>query len=201
MSRWFPILALTLAVFLPLTASAKEKKKKPLALEPLAEEVRAHTGAELTKDQLKALRVASRCLDDDQFWAREMENREPVTQTYETLSGAVVCWQGAEKKASKLDDSFGSALGYIRARARYVEVLRSFYFSLTEKLRTGADIGRLCERLNTTLEQAAAANDAGAGLAESFQTPNAQALAAQLDADIAYWGELVANEHKHQKCK
>lgn len=198
MSRWLIPLVLGTVLLVPLAASAK-KKAKPLVLEPLAADIRAKTG-ELTTDQTKALRQAGRCLEGDRFWAREMENRDPVNQTYETLAGAVVCWQGAEKKAGKQDEGFASAKRFIQARTRYVETLRSFYFALTEKLRTGADQGRLCERLSIALGEAGKANELGAGLAEVFQNEEARALAAQLDADIKYWGEGVASEYKHQKC-
>jgi len=186
-------------LLLPASALAKKKTPKPLVLEGLAADLRAASG-ELASDQLKALKVAGRCVQDDRIWAREMENREPVTQTYETLAGAVVCWQGAEKKAGKVGDSFAAATRFVAARARYVETLRSFYFALTEKFRTGADGQRLCDRLKVALGEAGAANGLGADLAAAFTDEGAKTMAAQLDADIKHWGEVVAAEFKHQKC-
>jgi hypothetical protein len=183
----------------PASALAKKKAPKPLVLEGVAADFRDAAG-ELAADQTKALKVAGRCVQDDRIWAREMENREPVTQTYETLAGAVVCWQGAEKKAGKLGDSFAAATRFIAARARYVETLRSFYFALTEKFRTGADGQRLCDRLTVALGEAGAANELGADLAAAFTNEDAKTMSAQLDADIKHWGEVVATEFKHQKC-
>lgn len=199
MSRWLILAVLSLLLLVPAAALAKKRAPKPLVLEALAVDLRDADG-ELADDQGKALKVAGRCVQDDQRWAREMENREPVTQTYETLAGAVVCWQGAEKKAGKLGEPFAAATRFIGARARYVETLRSFYFALTEKGRTGADGQRLCDRLEVALGEAGAANDLGAGLATAFTNEDAKTMAAQLDADIKHWGELVATEYKHQKC-
>ena len=45
---------------------------------------------------------------DDALWAA-LENCEPLTQIYEMLAGAVVCWQGAEKKAGKVAEEFTAA--------------------------------------------------------------------------------------------
>lgn len=201
MSRRLTLILVMLTFLLPAGAVAKKKKKnaKPLVLEALAVDLKAD-GAELSDAQVKALKVAGRCVRDDGLWAREMENREPVTQTYETLAGAVVCWQGAEKKASKVTEEFTAQSRFFSARARYVETLRSFYFALTEKFRTGADQERLCDRLKTALSDVGKANDLGADLASAFSDPGAQAMSAQLDADIKHWGEIVATEFKHQKC-
>ncbi len=200
MSRWLIPAVLSLVLLLPVAATAKKKKSpKPLVLEVLATDLRAEDGT-LADDHRKALKVAGRCVQDDGIWAREMENREPVTQSYETLAGAVVCWQGAEKKAGKLGEPFSTAARFISARARYVETLRSFYFALTEKFRTGADGQRLCDRLRIALGEAGQANDLGAGIASAFKNDGARAMAAQLDADIKHWGEVVAAEFKHQKC-
>ena len=44
------------------------------------------------------------------------------------------------------------------------------------------------------------ANELGADLASAFSDPGAQAMSAQLDADIKHWGEIVATEFKHQEC-
>ena len=200
MSRRLTLILVMMTFLLPAGAVAMKKKKvKPLVLEALAVDLKAD-GAELSDAQFKALKVAGRCVRDDGLWAREMENREPVTQTYETLAGAVVCWQGAEKKAAKVTEEFSAQNQFVSARARYVETLRSFYFALTEKFRTGADQERLCDRLKTALSDAGKANDLGANLASSFRDPAAQAMSAQLDADIKHWGEIVATEFKHQKC-
>jgi len=199
MSRWLIPAVLSLALMMPAAAMAKKKTPKPLVLEVLAADLRGEDGA-LSDEHRKVLKVAGRCVRDDGIWAREMENREPVTQTYETLAGSVVCWQGAEKKAGKLGEDFAAAGRFITARARYVETLRSFYFALTEKFRTGADGERLCDRLKTALGEAGAANAVGADLAAAFRDEGARAMSAQLDADIKHWGELVAGEFKHQKC-
>jgi len=200
MPRWLILATFSLTLVLPVASHAKKKKApKPLVLEALAVELRGQDG-ELTADQTKALKVAGRCVRDDAIWARAMENREPVTQTYETLAGAVVCWQGAEKKAGKLGEEFAAQQRFISARARYIETLRSFYFALTEKFRTGADQERLCDRLKVALGEAGQANALGADLASAFTDEGARAMAGQLDADIKHWGELVAGEFKHQKC-
>ena len=199
MPRWIILAVFSLLLLVPVSSLAKKKAPKPLVLEGVAADFRDAAG-ELAADQVKALKVAGRCVQDDRIWAREMENREPVTQTYETLAGAVVCWQGAEKKAGKVEGSFAAATRLIGARARYVETLRSFYFALTEKFRTGADGQRLCDRLKVALGEAGAANDLGADLAAVFTNEAAKTMAAQLDADIKHWGEVVAAEFKHQKC-
>ena len=201
MSHRLFLVVLSLTLLLPVAAVAKKKKKapKPLVLEAIAVDLRGEDGA-LDDDQRKALKVAGRCVRDDAIWARSIENREPVTQTYENLAGAVVCWQGAEKKAGKLGEGFAVAARFITARARYIETLRSFYFALTEKFRTGADSERLCDRLKVALGEAGAANAVGADLAAAFTDEGARAMAAQLDADIKHWGELVAQEFKNQKC-
>jgi hypothetical protein len=203
MCRWFPVFVLSVSVLLPLSASAKGKKPKPLVLEPLAQEIRETSGAELTKHHLKVLRNAGRCLNDDKFWVREMENRDPVTQIYETLSGAVVCWQDAEKKGAKLKlgEEWSSSQRYISTRTRYVESLRSYFFALSEKLRAGADVGRLCARLKTSLEDAVKAKEEAEGLNESFQTADARALAEQLMSDVWAFNENIAAEYGHQKCE
>ena len=199
MSRRLLLSLLAVSLLLPGFALAKKKTPKPLVLEPIAAELRVG-GAELSKNQTKALKVAGRCLQDDALWARALENREPLTQIYEMLSGSVVCWQGAEKKAGKVSEEFGAAKSFITARARYIETLRSFYFALGEKFRAGADHDRLCDRLRTAVGEAAAANSIGADLQQKFNGDGAKLLAAQLDADIRGIGEQVAAEFKNQKC-
>ena len=200
MSRWMLLFSLSIALLLPGLAVAKKKAPKPLVLEPIAVDLRVD-GAELSKDQLKALKVAGRCVKDDALWARALENREPLTQIYEMLAGAVVCWQGAEKRAGKVAEEFSAAKSFITARTRYIEMLRSFYFALGEKFRAGADHDRLCDRLRAAVGEAAAANEAASGLIEKFNNDPARQLAAQLDADIRGTGEQVAAEYKNQKCK
>jgi len=199
MSRWLIPAILSLVLLLPTVALAKKKTPKPLVLEVIAADLRGEDGV-LADDQRKVLKIAGRCVRDDGIWSRAMENREPVSQTYETLAGAVVCWQGAEKKAGKLGEPFAAAARFIGARARYVETLRSFYFALTEKYRTGADGQRLCDRLKVALGEAGVANALGADLASAFTNQGAKEMSAQLDADIKHWGEVVAGEFKHQKC-
>ncbi|MEE2828164.1 MAG: hypothetical protein VX498_03165 [Myxococcota bacterium] len=188
---------LVLVVLLPVTASAK-KPPKPMLLEPFAAELREQKG-ELSKQEDKALRVASRCLKDDELWVQRMEN-DPVNRTYESLGGAVVCWQGAEKQALKSGDGFGAARQWIQTRTRYVETLRSFFFAMMEKLQPGADRKRVCDRLTTALKEVASAKSVGEALVEAFQSGSAKALAGQLDADVTHWGETLVQHFENQKC-
>ncbi len=201
MSRRLILLFLVLSLVLPAAAVAGKKplKRKPLQLDPLGAEIAAK--GEFTDDQWKTLRVASRCLDSDRNWQREQERpgtNVPVHSIYELLSSAVVCWQGAEKKAVKAGEAFAPT-PWVVARARYLEAYRSFMWAIIAKLEGERE--RVCGRLDTAKDEASAAITAAAGLADKFETTEAKEMGFQLDQEAQALGAMIEDEYRHQKCK
>lgn len=202
MPRRITLLLLALALLLPAAAAAGKKpmKRKPLLLDPLGVEIAAK--GEFTDDLYKTLRVADRCLDGDKHWQREQERpgtNVPVNSLYELLSGAVVCWQGAEKKATKAGEPFAPATPWIVARARYLEAYRSFMWAIVAKME--GDRAVVCRRLETAREEAGAAITAGSGLADLFNNTEAKSMGLQLDQEAQALGAMIEDEYRHQKCK
>jgi hypothetical protein len=180
------------------SAPLAAKEPKPLrVLGPLSLEL-SEQGA-LTGDADKALRQADRCIDSDKQWERAQVNEVPLTQLYETLSSAVVCWQDAEKKGEKLGESYLPAQRWVAARARYVEAYRSFVWAGTAK-REG-DLMAVCKRLTESMRIVGDANTAAAAMTGLHTSPESQALAAALDQSTRGLGEAIADEFEHQKCK
>ncbi len=193
------LLLVVLSLLLPTAAVAKELKRKPLKkLDVLGIELAAK--GEYSDDMYKAVRKADRCLEADRNWLREQERPDPVpvTQLYELVAGAVVCWQGAEAKALKLGPEFEPATLWIQSRTRYIESFRSFLWGIVAKY--DGEQAVTCRRLTTAMEEAAAMQAASMGLATKYTTEGAQALGAQADGEAAALGQMIADEFRHQKC-
>jgi len=196
-SRYFFIIA-GIALFISMPAQAAKKQPKPLKhLSALVEEVAAH--GEISKEAHKALSYADRCLRDDATWERGMQNQVPVNQTYELLSGAVMCWQSAEKKFAKVGDSLSVAGKWVSARARYIEAFRGYLWGIDAKM--SGERSQACRRLREAVRQAALANDASVGLADAFTVDSAKALALAAEKLSGEMGAIVASEFKNQKCE
>jgi hypothetical protein len=185
------ILALLL---LPLSVQARPKG--PSLIEPLVAEL---TLDPANKDQAKAIKAAERCLDTDSLWERAQENNDPISQVYESLTTAVTCWQGAEKKAAKAGEAMGSLPAWVSARARYLESFRSFVWALDAKFAGNQTY--ICKRLQTARVEGAAAVVAAENLVDRFGTNEAKALAAAQEATTAAMAQNIADEFAHQKCK
>jgi len=199
LSRSLLLALLGLGLLLPVSSDAREMKRKPLLLDGLGEELAAK--GEYTDDMYKGLKKADACLKADAHWEREQSrpgSNIPINQIYETLASAVVCWQGAEKKAQKLGDDFAPVTRWVTARTRYIESYRSFVWSLDAKM--SGDRAQVCRRLGTAKEQTEAATAAAADLASTYTTPLAQALGAQLDSEAQGLRQIVGDEFLNQKC-
>lgn len=195
----FASACLTASLSLCIAGSAlAAPKARAMLLQPLADELAVPEGQEQSKDVVKGLNVAERCLKQDRSWQRSQENQVPVNQLYESLSSAVVCWQGAEKKAQKAGEPGAPLAWWTTARARYIESFRTYLWAIDAKL--AGDRAFVCRRLGSAMVEKAAAEAAGAGLADKYQQVAAQALAAQLSADIGGLAEAIEAEHKNQGC-
>lgn len=186
-----------LALSLPTIAAAKEKAPKPSFVQPLLDELA--TRGELSKDQSKALKAAHRCIDSDRNWERGQDNQLTPTQLYEAASGAVVCWQGAEKKATKLGEAMVPATGWIAARARYLEAYRDYLWAIEAKLK--GDRIFTCKRLVTAMGAREKMVDSHKGLAESFTVEHAQGFGALQTSLSDALAQSIEGEHGNQKCE
>ncbi len=195
----FALLCLAACLLVGSSAFAqKAKKAKEMLLAPLAAEFAPAEGEELSKDSKKALNVSERCLKQDRSWLRAQENQVPVNQLYESLSSAVVCWQGAEKKAAKAGEVAAPLAWWTAARARYIESYRTYLWAIDAKL--AGDRAFVCRRLGSALTESNLAIDASEGLSDKYKGVAAQALAAQLMADVGGLSSAIGSEHKNQGC-
>ncbi len=190
------LVPLCLLVAAPLEA-AKKAPKALKFLPALVEE--ASSKGELSKEAYKALRYADRCLGDDRNWERGMKNQVPVNETYELLGGAVMCWQTAEKKLTKVGDSLAAPAKWVSARARYIEAFRGYLWGIDAKM-SGAR-AQACRRLREATRQAVLATEASVGLADLFSVESAKALALATEQMSVEMGAVVASEFKNQKCE
>lgn len=189
------ILVFALAL-VPVAADAAPKKKE-LLLQPLMDEM-VPTGATATKAQEKAIKRSESCLKQDNNWLRAQRDEAPLNQIYELVGGAVVCWQGAEKKSAAGGEESAPVHWWTSGRARYIETFRSWLWSLDAKL--SGDVRHVCKRLDVAVKEGGAAAAASENLAEKYQGAAAKALAHQLSADITALNEAVTSEYANQRC-
>ncbi len=192
-----PLLLLLAALLLPAAGQAAPKKAKELLLQPLVEEMKAPE-VELTKAQAVAVKRSESCLQQDSNWLRAQQNQVPVSQLYELLGSAVVCWQGAEKKAAAAGAEGLALHGWTAGRTRYMESFRSWMWAVDAKMSN--DRRHICQRLETASKEALASVQAADGLAERYQGAGAKAMAFQLEADSKVMAETVSTEYKNQRC-
>ncbi|HCP45056.1 MAG TPA: hypothetical protein DIU15_03390 [Deltaproteobacteria bacterium] len=194
----FLIVFVTTCLLVPFAAEAKgKKKKKPLQLQALVDELAAR--GEVSDDMMKAIRFADRCRDSDKRWERGMEDQVPVNQLYEQLAGAVFCWQSAEKKAGKLGGAFEPVTRWVATRARYIETFRGYVWAIDAKL--AGESAQVCRRLGAAAEQASAGHKSAEGLIDLYTVEAAKMLAARVDADVEQAGAMIAREIEVQKCR
>lgn len=189
------ILVFALAL-VPLAADAAPKKKE-LLLQPLLDEM-VPAGAVATKAQDKAIKRSESCLKQDRNWLRAQNDEVPLNQLYELVGGAVVCWQGAEKKSAAGGEESAVVHWWTQGRARYIETFRSWLWSLDAKL--SGDNRHVCKRLDVALKEGNAAAEAADGLAEKYEGAAAKALAHQLSADATALNQAVTSEYANQRC-
>jgi len=191
------LLVVTVCLLVPMMANAKGKKKKPLQLQPLADELAVR--GEISDDMLKTLRFADRCRQSDKRWERGMAEEVPINQLYEQLAGAVFCWQSAEKKSTKLGEAFEPVTRWVATRARYIETFRGYVWAIDAKL--AGESAQVCRRLATAAEQAIAGNKSADRLKEFYSVESAKMLAARVDADVEQASAMIAREIEVQKCR
>ena len=195
------LVVLLVAAFVPLTAAAApgkkvKKPKKAELLAPLQDEMEAQ--GELHKLVTRSIRDADRCMLDDKRWNQALEDALPVNSIYEMLQGQVFCWQDAEKRAKKGGAPNEPALAFMAARARYVEAYRTYIWGIEAKLL--GDRINTCTRMTSAVKEASAAEDAAAGLAEKFSTPEGQALGKYQTDQTGFLVNMVGDEYARQKC-
>jgi hypothetical protein len=198
MRRAVPLLlALLLSAPLAHAGPKQPKQPKPLLLQPLVDEMQPGE-TPLTKAQDLAVRRSEACLKQDGNWLRAQENQVPVNQLYELLSSAVVCWQGAEKKAAAGGEEAAAVARWTAGRTRYMEAFRSWIWAIDAKISN--DQRHICQRLTTASQEGAAAIQAADGLSGFYEGAAARALAMQLAADSKSLAEAVGGEFKNQRC-
>ena len=190
------LLALTLA---PAPADAAPKAKV-LLLQPLVDELTpAGVDGAFSKEQERAIKRSEACLQQDGNWLRAQRDEVPVGQIYELVGGAVVCYQGAEKKVTEAGEAAAPILAWTVARRHYIESFRSYLWALDAKL--SGDKRHVCQRLKEAEHEGVAAAGAADGLVDRYEKAPAKTLAAQLMADVKGLNEAILAEVKNQRCE
>lgn len=184
----------TLLLLLVPALAFAAPKAKVMKLQPLIDEV----GASASKEALAAVQAAERCLKLDENWEMAQEQRIPPNQLYELLATAVVCWQGAEKKAGKAADG-APLVAWTAARARFVESYRSFVWAIDAKVSSNNE--HVCKRMKTAQTELAAALAAADKLDGAMQTAAAKGWAAAQAKSTRDFASIFEGEASAQRCK
>ncbi len=195
------VLSIAVLLLLPSLAGAAPKKKpiKFEYLQTLYDEAIDGVPEDGHRDIGKAIKVADRCSLDDARWAKAMDDGQTqVNVLYEMLQGAVVCWQGAERRVTK-HGSLEAPTAFVAARTRYLEAFRSYIWAIEAKL--ASDRQSTCTRLKTALTEVEKAAEATNGLVEKFKAEANQMLAAKAAADAKGLADTIADETANQRCE